>query len=129
MGNVYNAHNVASYFIYELNELHTFINCTSLQHLLNEVDNKWGQIFGHSIYSEHAHSLNSDENAINEVLEAYQEHGDHHITLPAKEWHLEYGKFQLVYRTYGVPNFTEDELKIINEIIIRYHEYEIKKVS
>lgn len=120
MANVYSAQNVTSYFIYELNETYQFINAIAVQQLLYQVDQLWMSSFGHSIFSEQTHCLQTFGYYIKEVHEAYAEHGNKHIPLPAREWFLKYGEFQLVYRTYSVPAFTEEEQKIVNEIINRY---------
>lgn len=129
MGNIYSAQHVASYFIYELNELNTFINPLSLQHLLAEVEAKWQKVYGHNAFTEQTYSFKEDGYVVKEVYDAYQEIGEGHISLPAKEWYLKYGEFQLVYRTYGVPPYTDDELKTMNHIIDKYREIIVKKVS
>ena len=120
MGNVYSAQNVASYFVYELNEVHTFVNQLSIQHLLQQVDQAWIKSFGHNAYHEQTHCLDAAGYYVKEVFEAYVENGYNHVTLPAREWFLKYGEFQLVYRTYGVPAFTAQEQLIVNSIIDRY---------
>lgn len=120
MGNVYGAQNVAAHFVYELNEIHTFVNQLSIQHLLQQVDEEWKNAFGHSAYNEQAHCIHSAGYYVKEVYDAYIENGFNHIALPAREWFLKYGEFQLVYRTYGVPAFSKQEEVIINRIIDRY---------
>lgn len=120
MGNVYGAQNVAAHFVYELNEVHTFVNQLSIQHLLQQVDIEWHKAFGHSAYYEQVHCMQSTGYSVKEVYEAYVENGNNHVALPAREWFLKYGEFQLVYRTYGVPAFTEQEQTIINGILDRY---------
>jgi hypothetical protein len=122
MGNVYSAQNVAAHFVYELNEVHTFINQISIQLLLKQVDKAWQQAFGHSAYHEQVHCLDSTGYYVQEVYEAYLENGFNHVSLPAREWFLKYGEFQLVYRTYGVPAFTEPEQKIVDAILDRYRD-------
>lgn len=129
MGNIYSAQHVASYFIYELNDLNIFISPLSLQHLLAEVEVKWQKIYGHSAFTEQTYSFKKEGYVVKEVHDAYQENGEGHISLPAKEWYLKYGEFQLVYRTYGVPPYTDGELKIMNRIIDKYREIIVKKVS
>ncbi|MFP3919589.1 hypothetical protein U5N28_17450 [Lysinibacillus telephonicus] len=129
MGNIYSAQNIAAYFIYELNEQRVFINSEALQHLLAKVEMDWKSRFGHSAFSENVSSLTTSKYAVKEVYEAYKECGECHLQIPAKEWHLEYGKFQLVHRPYGVPAFTADEQMLINNIIAKYREVILKKVS
>lgn len=129
MGNVYSAQHVAAYFIYELNDLNTFINPIALQHLLAEVENTWQKVYGYSAFAEKTSSLKDAGYVVKEVYDAYKEIGEEHILVPAKEWYLEYGKFQLVYRTYGVPSYTVEEVKIINNIIDKYRRVLIEKVS
>lgn len=120
MGNVYSAQNVAAYFIYELNELDTFINGKSIQQLLAAVEVMWNKTFGHSAFSEEKHALESTGYLVKEVYEAYKEHGIDHIILPAKEWYLAFGQFQLVHRTYGIPAFTRKEEMIVRKILEHY---------
>lgn len=120
MGKIYSAQNVVSYFIYELNDLHTFINAASIQHLLAEVELEWQKVYGHSAFSEKTYSLASEGYIVKEVYDAYKENEDNHITLPAKEWFLKFGEFQLVHRTYGIPNFTEEEEKRVKSILNKY---------
>lgn len=119
MGNKYGAQNMTSYFVYELNEMYSFVNQTSLQHLLAEVEEKWQSTFGHSAFQEKVHSKDCGY-VIKEVYEAYKEHGSKHISLPATEIYLRYGTFQLIERTYSVPVFTPKEQKIIDSIINQY---------
>ena len=120
MGNVYSAQNVAAYFVYELNEVHTFVNQISIQHLLGQVNAMWKKAFGHSAFSEVTHDLEVTGYAVKEVYDAYKEHGTNHLAEPAKEWYLKYGEFQLVYRTYGVPSFTKKEEKIVKKVLDAY---------
>ena len=120
MANTYSAQNVASFFVYELNEAYLFINSISIQQLLQQVDKKWMQLFGHSAYLEKSHCMDTSGYYIKEVYEAYSEYGNKHISLPAREWFLKYGEFQLIYRTYGVPAFTEEEFQIIMEVVDNY---------
>lgn len=120
MANVYSAQNVASFFIYELNEVYLFVNSFSIQQLLEQVDRKWKQSFGHSAYIEKSHCMDTSGYYVREVYETYSEYGNKHISLPASEWFLKYGEFQLIYRTYGVPAFTEEEKQIIIEVVDNY---------
>lgn len=120
MSNVYSAQNVAAYFVYDLNEVHTFVNQLSIQHLLQQVDEVWKKQFGHSAFQEQSHCLDTTGYYVKEVYEAYAENGYNHVALPAREWFLKYGEFQLVYRTYGIPAFTEQETSLINAILDRY---------
>jgi len=129
MGNNYSAQNVAAYFIYELNEKGAFINSVSLQHLLAEVDQLWYKVFGHSAYKEETTSFSENGYFVIDVYEAYKEFEDQHLALPAKEWHLEYGQFQLVHRTYGVPAFTTKELLIVNSVMNKYRKFILNKAS
>ncbi len=129
MGNIYSAQNVAAYFIYGLNEKGAFINSFSLQRLLAEVDSLWQKVFGHTGFKEET-SLNSTNNYyVKDVFEAYEESGNDHITIPAKEWHLVYGQFQLVHRTYGVPAFTAKEMLIVNSVMNKYRKITLNKAS
>ncbi|MGG2109037.1 hypothetical protein ABFY60_00805 [Lysinibacillus pakistanensis] len=50
---------------------------------------------------------------VKEVFEAYEKYGASHIPLPATEFYLKYGTFQLVERTYAIPNFTRDEIELV----------------
>ncbi len=129
MGNIYSAQNIAAYFIYYLNEQNVFINSVGLQHLLAEVDVKWRNHYGHSAFKENVTSFAANKYVVKEVYDAYEEFEESHLKIPAKEWHLEYGKFQLVYRTYGVPALTADEQLLINNIAKKYREAILKKVS
>lgn len=129
MGNIYSAQNISAYFIYELNEQGVFINSEALQHLLAKVDRDWKSRFGHSAFSEKVASLTTSKYVVKEVYDAYKEFGERHLHIPAKEWYLEYGKFQLVHRPYGVPAFTADELMLINNIMVKYRDIILKKVS
>ena len=120
MGNVYSAQNITAYFVYELNEVETFINQKAIQNLLAVVDTMWKKTFGHSAFSEETHDFASAGYVVKEVYEAYKEHGGDHIDIPAKEWYLAYGEFQLVHCTYGIPAFTKKEEIIIRKIVDRY---------
>ena len=120
MGNVYSAQHVAAYFVYELNEVHSFVNQISIQHLLGQVDAMWKKAFGHSAFSEITHDLEATSYIVKEVYDAYKENGTNHIEEPAKEWYLKYGEFQLVYRTYGIPPFTQKEEIIVKKVLDRY---------
>ena len=119
MGNVYSAQNVAAYLVYELNDVHTFVNQIAIQHLLADVDAMWQKVFGHCAFSESTHSLDTGY-FVKEVFEAYEEYGNNHIPTPAKEWYLKYGEFQLILRPYGIPAYTEKETIVVNKIISRY---------
>ncbi|MEL4023775.1 hypothetical protein [Lysinibacillus endophyticus] len=129
MGNIYSAQNIAAYFIFELNEQHIFINADALQHLLADVATVWNKIYGHNAFSEQVHSFAQNGYIVKEVKDAYEEYGKNHIDEPAKDWELEFGQFQLVYRTYGVPRFTMEEENIMKEIINKYKASLIRKVS
>lgn len=120
MANSYSAQNIASYFIYELNETYQFVNAIAIQQLLQQVDQLWNMQFGHSAFTEQTHCVQTTGYYVKEVQEAYAEHGNKHISLPAREWFLKYGEFQLVYRTYSVPAFTEEEQQAIDRIVERY---------
>ena len=128
MGNVYRAQNVATYLIYELNEMQTFINHKGIQCLLAEIDSTWQKVFGHSIFHEATCHL-SKGYFIKEIVDTYSEFGDEHIHLPAMEWYLPFGSFQLIQRTYSVPAFTEFEKRIIEAILNRYKCQLLKKAS
>lgn len=128
MGNIYGAQNVASYFVYELNDIYSFVNSDSLQYLLAEVENKWHEHFGHSAFEEEVYALETGY-VVKEVYEAYLSNGLDHISLPAKEFYLPYGTFQLIERTYGVPAFTPEEQVIIHSIIDQYRQVVLKQVS
>ena len=128
MENVYSAQNVTSYLIYELNEMQSFINHKGIQCLLAEIEMMWQKVFGHSIFHEATCQL-SDGYFIKEIFDTYSEFGEQHVPLPAMEWHLPFGKFQLVRRTYSVPDFTEIEKKIIQAILKRYKYQLLKKAS
>lgn len=128
MGNVYSAQNVASYLIYELNESNEFVNCMSIQHILATVETRWQQAFGHTAFKE-AVQINEEAYIVKEVYDAYAAHTDHHIALPATEVYLKYGTFQLVERTYAVPNFTHIEEKIVQEALAEYCSVQLSKAS
>lgn len=129
MGNIYSAQNIAAYFIYELNEKGAFINAFSLQRLLAGVDNLWHKTFGHTAYKEETATFSESNYYVKEVFEAYKEFGNHHLSIPAKEWHLEYGQFQLVQRTYGVPVFTTKEMLLVNSVINKFKKMTINQAS
>lgn len=120
MGNIYSAQHVAAYFIYELNEAGAFVNQNSIQQLLGQIDTIWKKIFGHGAYMETTYSPASAGYVVKEVYDAYKELGTDHIPLPAKEWYLKYGEFQLVHRTYGIPPFTQKEEMIVQKVLSRY---------
>ena len=122
MGNVYSAQNVAAYFVYELNEVHTFVNQISIQHLLGQVNAMWKKAFGHSAFSETTHDFEETGYVVKEVYDAYKEHGTNHIEEPAKEWFLKYGDFQIVHRTYGVTKKKKKEEMIIKKVLNRYRQ-------
>lgn len=129
MGNIYSAQNIAAYFIYELNEKGAYINSLSLQRLLAVVDNLWHKTFGHTAFKEETANFPENNYYIKEVFEAYKEFEDQHLALPAKEWHLEYGQFQLVHRTYGVPTFTTKELLLVNSVLNKFRKITLIKAS
>ena len=120
MGNVYSAQNVAAYFVYELNEVHTFVNQISIQHLLGQVNAMWKEAFGRSAFSELTHDFEETGYVVKEVYDAYKENGTNHVEEPAKEWFLKYGDFQLVHRTYGIPPFTKEEETIVKKVLDHY---------
>lgn len=128
MGNVYSAQNVASYFIYELNESHEFVNNISIQSLLSIVEKKWHQTFGHTAFKETVH-MKEGSYAVREVFESYQAYGTYHISLPATEYYLRYGTFQLVERTYAIPNFTQEEEILVQVALAHYRYLLLTKVS
>lgn len=129
MGNIYSAQNVAAYLIYELNEKGAFINAFSLQRLLAVVDHLWHKTFGHTAFKEKTASILENGYYVKEVFEAYKEFEDQHLALPAKEWHLEYGKFQLVHRPYGVPAFANKEQLLVNSVISKFRKMTLNKAS
>lgn len=129
MGNRYSAQNVAAYFIYEFNERNLFINANILQELLFKVEVVWNKLFGHSAFEEQVTSIKEKGYAIKEVYEKYEELKDNHIELPAREWYLKYGEFQLVYRPYGIPPFNSKEEQVVQKIIDRFIEKSLKNVS
>ena len=120
MANVYSAQHVAAYFIYELNEVDVFINQISIQHLLGQIDSMWKKTFGHGAFSERTYDFEDAGYVVKEVYDAYKELGTGHIELPAKEWYLKYGEFQLVHRTYGIPPFTQKEEIIAQKVLHHY---------
>ncbi|MFJ5564678.1 hypothetical protein [Lysinibacillus xylanilyticus] len=119
MGNVYSAQNIASYLIYELNEGHVFVNNMSIQNILASVERKWQEIFGHSAYKEFV-DVKEESYTIKEVFEAYESYGASHIPLPATEYYLKYGTFQLVERTYAIPNFTQEEVRLVQQALTQF---------
>ena len=129
MGNIYSAQNIAAYFIYEINEKGAYINSFSLQSLLAVVDNLWHRTFGHTAFIEETTTFSESNYYIKEVFEAYKELEDQFVTLPAKEWHLEYGQFQLIHRPYGVPAFTKEEKLLVNSVINAKRKSIINKAS
>ncbi|KGR76059.1 hypothetical protein [Ureibacillus sinduriensis] len=129
MGNIYSAQNVAAYLIYELNGKNSFINSYSLQDLLAEIDKLWYKNFGHTAFKEETGSTSEGGYYVKEVFDAYKEFENRHLFLPAKEWHLEYGQFQLVLRPYAVPLFTAMELLLINDVLSEFHKYAAKRAS
>ena len=128
MGNVYSAQNIASYLIYELNEGHVFVNNMSIQNILASVELKWQEIFGHSAFEEIVY-VNEEAYTIKEVFEAYESYGASHIPLPATEYYLKYGTFQLVERTYAIPNFTHEEIRLVQQALIQYRYKLLAKAS
>ncbi|MDN4495575.1 hypothetical protein [Ureibacillus aquaedulcis] len=129
MGNIYSAQNIAAFLIYELNEKEAFINSFSLQRLLVAVDNLWFKHFGHTAFKEETTAFLESNYYIKEIYDAYKEFEDQHLILPAKEWHLEYGQFQLVHRPYGVPIFTGKEMLLINGVVSKFCEHAMNKAS
>ena len=121
MGNVYCVQNITAYFIYELNESHHFVNNMSIQNLLSTVDMQWHQTFGHSAFNEIVY-VKEEGYIVKEVFEEYKAHGTDHIALPATEYYLQYGSFQLIERTYAVPNFTEKEVELVQSALAQYRE-------
>ncbi|WP_036117754.1 hypothetical protein [Lysinibacillus sphaericus] len=128
MGNIYSAQNIASYLIYELNEGHVFVNNQSIQHLLTSVDKKWKQVFGHTAFQEYV-VAEEEGYTVKEVFEAYEHYGVSHIALPATELYLKYGTFQLVKRTYAIPNFTEEEISLVQQALTLYRYQLLSKAS
>lgn len=129
MGNQYSAQNVAAYFIYELNERNLFINSNILQQLLLDLEIKWENKFGHSAYVEEVLSIEENGYAVKEVFEKYVDLKNDHIELPAKEWYLKYGEFQLIQRTYGIPPFSQSEEQLVQDLIEAYSKTLLKKAS
>ncbi|MFJ5790748.1 hypothetical protein ACIP9G_11680 [Lysinibacillus sp. NPDC093197] len=119
MGNVYRAQNVTAYIIYELNESQHFVNNLSIQNLLSTVETKWQQTFGHSAFEEIVYAK-EEGYIVKEVFEEYEANGTSHIALPATEYYLKYGSFQLIERTYAVPNFTQEEIKLVQLALAQY---------
>ncbi|MDM5246137.1 MULTISPECIES: hypothetical protein [unclassified Lysinibacillus] len=128
MGNVYSAQNIASYLIYELNEGHVFVNNMSIQNILASVDSKWQQTFGHSAFQEIIYAKEEDY-TVKEVFEAYKSYGASHIPLPATEYYLKYGTFQLVERTYAIPNLTQEEIGLVQQALTKYRYKLLAKAS
>lgn len=127
MGNVYSAQNVASYLIYELNESNEFVNCMSIQHILAIVETRWQLAFGHTAFKEIVYA--NEDYIVKEVLDTYAGYEENHIELPATEYYLKYGTFQLVERTYAVPNFTYFEEKVMQAALAQYRYEHLIKVS
>ena len=119
MGNIYRAQNVTAYLIYELNESHHFVNNMAIQYLLSTVESKWQQTFGHSAFEEIVYAK-EEGYTVKEVFEEYKVHGTDHIALPATEYYLQYGSFQLIERTYAIPNFTQEEIKLVKSALAQY---------
>ena len=84
--------------------------------------------FGHTAFKE---AVYTKEKAytVKEVFETYSLHTDNHIALPATEYYLKYGTFQLVERTYAIPNFTQDEEKIVQTALTQYRNVQLIKAS
>ncbi|MGN7477041.1 hypothetical protein ACTHOQ_04225 [Solibacillus silvestris] len=120
MGNVYSAQNVAAYIIYELNDVKEFVDACAIQRILADVNIVWQHVFGHSAFSEQAHDLATVGYVVKEVADEYKVHGTAHILLPAKEWFLKYGDFQLVERPHAVPNYSAKEEIIMTKILTAY---------
>lgn len=120
MSNGYSAQSFAAYFVYELNEVHAFVNQISIQHLLGRIDTMWKKAFGYCAFTEGTHNVEETGYTVKEVFDAYKENGTAHIEEPAKEWFLAYGEFQLVHRTYGIPPFTKKEEILVKKLLDRY---------
>lgn len=118
MTNTYSAQNVAAYFIYEMNELKSFINNEVLQYMLARVNEAWQKRFGQSAFKEEV--ATACDVTVKIVHDAYVELGESHITEPAKEWDLPYGTFQLVYRSFAVPAFTAEEQSIVQNVVRQF---------
>lgn len=127
MGNIYSAQNIVSYLIYELNEGYVFVNNKSIQHLLTSVERKWQEVFGHTAFQERV--FTEEDFTVKEVFEAYEQYGVSHISLPATEFYLKYGTFQLVERTYAIPNFTEEEISLVQQALAQYRYQLLSKAS
>ena len=119
MANIYRAQNVTAYLIYELNESHHFVNNMAIQYLLSTVESKWQQTFGHSAFEEIVYAK-EEGYTVKEVFEEYKVHGTDHIALPETEYYLQYGSFQLIERTYAIPNFTQEEIKLVQSALAQY---------
>lgn len=120
MERVYSAQNVAAHIIYELQETNVLVNQKAIQSVLAEIANMWQKVFGHSPFKEATHDLSVTGYTVQEVYEDYKQYGNRMIQEPAKEWFLQYGEFQLIQRTYGVPAFTALEKKIIQSVLRLY---------
>lgn len=129
MGKQYSAQNVAAYLIYEFNERNLFINADLLQQLLLDVEAEWVSLFGHSAYTEKVVSIEENGYAVKEVYDKYVQLKDEHIELPASEWYLKFGEFQLVQRTYGIPPYTAFEEQVVQNIIAAYSIKQLRKAS
>ena len=115
MGSVYSAQNVAAYLIYELKEQTYFLNQTQLQQLLANVDSMWNKVFGHCAFTE---ATQTDSHYyVREVFESYNEQENRIIEEPAREWFLQYGCFQLEYRPYCVPVYSQIETILMEKIL------------
>ncbi|ATP38816.1 hypothetical protein CSE16_01625 [Solibacillus sp. R5-41] len=129
MGNVYSAQNVAAYIIYELNDLKKFVNAMTIQEILADVELMWQKVFGHCAFSETTYHLSKSGYVVKEIAVEYKEHGVAHILVPAKEWYLKYGEFQLVQRPFAIPNYTVKEQLLMKKIISIYHLHNIERVK
>lgn len=95
------------------------MNNLSIQNLLSTVETKWQQTFGHSAFEEIVYAK-EEGYIVKEVFEEYEANGTSHIALPATEYYLKYGSFQLIERTYAVPNFTQEEIKLVQSALAQY---------
>ncbi|MEK4254167.1 MULTISPECIES: hypothetical protein [Ureibacillus] len=120
MKKIYSAQNFAAYIIYELNDMNTFVNAKSLQHLLEIVKKQWESVFGYSPYKEQTYTLLAHGYIVKEVYDAYKELGEQPILEPAKEWFLTYGDFQLIRRPFAVPAFSAEEERLMRKILRNY---------
>ena len=127
MGNVYSAHNIAAYFIEELNGMNKFINERTLQQLLAETDAMWQKAFGHCAYHEQASP--NQNTYIGSIQREYNHHGQNHIQSPELEWYLPYGSFQLVRRPYEIIEFTSKERIILYKVIAQVYRTQQKALA